>query len=86
MAMAVEAGLATAAAIMEEEVARLRGRWYARDPQRSHVRGGTTASSVVMCGQRLPLRRPRVQALDESGEPAGEVPLGSSASSPGAIC
>jgi putative transposase len=77
MAVAVEAGLATAAAIMAEEVAGLCGPWNARDPERSHVRGGTTAASVVMGGQRLPIRRPRVQALDENREPAGEVPLGS---------
>jgi len=77
MAVAVEAGLATAAAIMAEEVAALCGPWNARDPERSHVRGGTTAASVVMGGQRLPIRRPRVQALDENREPAGEVPLGS---------
>ena len=30
-----------------------------------------------MGGQTLPIPRPRVQALDEHGEPAGEVPLGS---------
>lgn len=75
MAVAVEAGLATAVAIMGEEVAALCGAWNARDPERSHVRGGTTATSVVMGGQRLPIQRPRVHALDETGERAGEVPL-----------
>jgi transposase-like protein len=71
MAVAVEAGLATATAIMAEEAAGLCGAWNARDPQRAHVRGGTTATSVVMGGQRLPIRRPRVRATDGSGE----VPL-----------
>ncbi len=71
MAVAVEAGLATAMAIMAEEAAGLCGGWNARDPERSHVRGGTTQTSVVMGGQRLPIRRPRVRATDGSGE----VPL-----------
>ena len=75
MAVAVEAGLATAMAIMAEEAAGLCGAWNARDPERSHVRGGTTSTSVVMGGQRLPARRPRVHAVDESGERCGEVPL-----------
>lgn len=68
MAVAVEAGLATAAAIMAEEVTGLVGGWNARDPQRTMERGGTTPTSVVMGGQRLPIRRPRVQAVDDSGE------------------
>ncbi|MCB1268926.1 MAG: IS256 family transposase, partial [Microthrixaceae bacterium] len=62
MAVAVEAGLATAMAIMADEAAGLCGDWNARDPERSHVRGGTTETSVVMGGQRLPIRRPRVRA------------------------
>jgi len=71
MAVAVEAGLATAMAIMADEAAGLCGQWNARDPERTHVRGGTTETSVVMGGQRLPIRRPRVRATDGSGE----VPL-----------
>lgn len=59
MAVAVEAGLATAVAIMAQEAAGLCGGWNARDPQRAHVRVGTTETSVVMGGQRLPIRRPR---------------------------
>lgn len=77
MAVAVEAGLATAVAIMNEEADALCGAWNARDPQRSHVRGGTTPTSVVMGGQRLPIRRPRVHAVDEEGDRAGEVGLAS---------
>jgi hypothetical protein len=75
MAVAVEAGLAAAMAIMAEEAAGLCGVWNARDPQRSHVRGGTTETSVVMGGQRMPIRRPRVHGVDEDGERVGEVPL-----------
>ena len=73
MAVAVEAGLATAVAIMAEEATALCGGWNARDPQRTHVRGGTTETSVVMGGLRLAIRRPRVRASDGSGE----VPLAS---------
>src|SRR5215207_7934973 len=74
MAVAVEAGLATALAIMKEEADALCGAWNARHADRDHERGGTTATSVVMGGQRLPIRRPRVHAV-EGGRRGGEVPL-----------
>src|SRR5215207_10098079 len=76
MAVAVEAGLAAALAIMGEEADALCGAWNARHAERGHERGGTTATSVVMGGQRLPIRRPRVHAVEE-GRRAGEVPLAS---------
>ena len=60
--------------LMAVEAAALCGGWNARDPRRSHERGGTTPASVVMGGQLLPIRRPRVHAV-EDGERAGEVPL-----------
>jgi len=82
MAVAVEAGLATAMAIMAEEAAGLCGGWNARDPERSHVRGGTTQTSVVMGGQRLPVRRPRVRAVDGSVR----CPSSRSGCSPKATC
>jgi putative transposase len=59
---------------LNEEADALCGGWNARDPERDHVRGGTTPTSVVMGGQRLPIRRPRVHAV-EDGERAGEVGL-----------
>ncbi len=71
MAVAVEAGLATALAIMQEEADALCGAWNARDAERGHERGGTTATSVVMGGQRLPVRRPRVPA--GGGGAAGQL-------------
>lgn len=77
MAVAVEAGLATALAIMNQEVDALCGGWNARDSERGHVRGGTTPTSVVMGGQRLPIRRPRVHAIDDNGQRSGEVGLAS---------
>jgi len=75
MAVAVEAGLATAAAIMAEEVTGLCGAWNARDPQRTHVRGGSTETSVPMGGQRIAIRRPRVHGVDGDGNRTGEVDL-----------
>ena len=75
MALSVEAGLAAARAIMAEEADALCGTWNARDPERSHVRGGTTPSSVVMGGQRLAIKRPRVHGVDGDGANAGEVAL-----------
>src|SRR4051794_26585838 len=75
MAVAVEAGLATALAIMTDEAARLCGPWNARDAERVCERGGTTATSVVMGGQRLPIRRPRGHEVVDGGRRGGEVPL-----------
>ena len=77
MAVAVEAGMATAAAIMTEEIDSLVGGWNARDPERTHRRGGTTETSVVMGGQRLPIRRPRAHSVDAEGTNCGEVDLAS---------
>ena len=75
LALSVGAGLAAAGAIMAQEADALCGVWNARDPERSRRRGGTVATSVVMGGQRLPIRRPRVHAVDDDGDNAGEVGL-----------
>lgn len=77
LALSVEAGLAAAGAIMAQEVDTLCGAWNARDPERTHRRGGTVESSVVMGGQRLPIRRPRVHAVNDDGDNTGEVALDS---------
>ncbi len=66
MAVAVEAGMATAMAMMRNETETLCGTWNARDPQRTHVRGGTAPTSVVMGGQKLPIRRPRVRNMSST--------------------
>lgn len=68
MAVAVEAGLATAMAMMRSEAEALCGGWNARDPERTHVRGGTAPTSVVMGGQKLPIRRPRVRTAEGDEE------------------
>jgi hypothetical protein len=74
LAVAVEAGLATALAIMADEAAQLCGPWNARDAERACERRGTTTTSVVMGGQRLAIRRPRVHEVAD-GQRGEEVPL-----------
>ncbi len=69
--------LPDALAIMNEQAGALCGAWNAHDLERSHERGGTTTTSVVMGGQRLAIRRPRVHAVDENGDRAGEAGLAS---------
>ncbi|MCP3911839.1 MAG: IS256 family transposase [Actinomycetia bacterium] len=56
---------------MASEAEALCGGWNARDPERTHVRGGTAPTSVVMGGQKLPIRRPRVRSVEGDEE----VPL-----------
>ncbi len=69
LALSVTAGLAVLAEMMEAERTVLCGRRDAKDPGRGHTRGGTTATSVVLGGRRVPIRRPRVAATDGSAEP-----------------
>ena len=71
-ALAVELGLLVASAILEDEVTRLCGTRYQRQPGRSHTRHGHQRGVVVLGGQKLPIERPRVRRADGGGE----VPLG----------
>jgi len=68
--LCVRAGKQVLAAMMEADRAALCGPKGVPDEGRRAVRGGTTGSKVVLGGQRIDIRRPRVQALD-----AGEVRL-----------
>ena len=68
--LCVHAGKQVLAAMMEADRAALCGPKGVPDAARRAVRGGTTGSKVVLGGQRIDIRRPRVRALD-----AGEVPL-----------
>jgi putative transposase len=70
-ALAVELGLLVASAILEDEVARLCGRRYQRQPGRSHTRYGHQRGVVMLAGQKLPIERPRVRGAAGGGE----VPL-----------
>lgn len=70
-ALAVELGLMVASAILEDEVTRLCGRRYQRQPDRSHSRYGRQRGMVMLAGQKLPIERPRVRGAAGGGE----VPL-----------
>ena len=70
-ALAVELGLLVASAILEDEVTRLCGARYQRQPGRSHTRYGHQRGEVMIGGQKLPIERPRVRRAAGGGE----VPL-----------
>jgi transposase-like protein len=68
--LCVDAGRQVLAAMMEMDRQALCGPKGVPDTARSAVRGGTTRSKVVLGGQRIEVKRPRVRALE-----AGEVAL-----------
>jgi putative transposase len=68
LAIAVGAGLQVMTAMMAADVETLCGRRGKHDPDRTATRHGSEAGSVTLGGRRLPMRRPRVRAVDGSGE------------------
>jgi len=68
LALAVGAGLQVMQAVMEEDVVAMAGPKGRHDPERTAVRHGSEAGSVTLGGRRVPVRRPRVRAIDGSGE------------------
>lgn len=68
LALAVGAGLQVMQALMAEDVAALCGPRGRHDPGRAAVRHGTGDGSVTLGGRRVPVQRPRVRAVDGSGE------------------
>ena len=68
LALAVATGLQVMAAMMEESVTALAGPKGRHQPDRTAVRHGTEAGSVTLGGRRVPVRRPRVRAVDGTGE------------------
>jgi putative transposase len=68
LAIAVGAGLQVMAAMMAADVEALCGPCGRHDPDRTAVRHGSEAGSVPLGGRRLPVRRPRVRAVDGAGE------------------
>jgi hypothetical protein len=68
LAMAVSAGLAVMASLMEESVTALCGPKGKHDPGRIAVRHGAEDGSVTLGGRPVGVRRPRVRAADGSGE------------------
>ncbi len=68
LALAVATGLQVMGAMMDESVTALAGPKGRHQPDRAAVRHGTEAGSVALGGRRVPVRRPRVRAIDGSGE------------------
>jgi transposase-like protein len=68
--LAVELGLLVASALLEDEVTRLCGRRYERQPERRHTRYGHQRGVASLAGQKLSIDRPRVRRVDGSGEVA----------------
>ncbi len=68
MAASVAIGLDVLDQMMQTEVAGLAGPKGRHDPDRSHVRHGTEAGSVVLGGRKVPVRRPRVRAAGDDSE------------------
>ncbi|MGV8967861.1 MAG: IS256 family transposase [Cellulomonas sp.] len=68
LALAVGAGLQVMGALMDADVAALAGPRGRHDPGRVAVRHGTEAGSVTLGGRRVGVQRPRVRAVDGSGE------------------
>lgn len=68
LALSVGVGLGVLGTLMEEEVAEVVGPKGARDPDRSAVRHGHEAGEVTLGGRRVAVQRPRVRAVDGSGE------------------
>lgn len=68
LALAATTGMAVLSELMETERTELCGPIHDKNPDREAVRGGTTETSVVLGGRKVPIRRPRVQATDGSGE------------------
>src|SRR3954466_1331699 len=68
LALAVGTGLPVMQVLMEADVTGLAGPKGGHDPGRSAVRHGSERGSVTLGGRRVPVRRPRVRAVDGSGE------------------
>jgi putative transposase len=68
LALAVGTGLQVMAAIMEQDVTAACGLKGRHDPERTAVRHGHGAGSVTLGGRRVPVTRPRMRAVDGSGE------------------
>jgi len=68
LAMAVGTGLQVMAAMMNADVEASCGPKGKHDPGRAAVRHGTEAGSVTLGGRRVAVNRPRMRAVDGTGE------------------
>ncbi len=65
----VRAGMTVLGAMLEEDRAKLCGRRYEHNPERTATRAGFTTGELAMGGRRVSIERPRVRANN------GEIPL-----------
>jgi putative transposase len=68
LALAVGAGLQVMQSLMEEDVTASCGPRGRHDSERAATRHGSGRGSVTLGGRRVPVTRPRVRAIDGSGE------------------
>jgi putative transposase len=66
--LAIELGLLVASGLLEDEVTRLCGRRYERQPERVHTRYGHQQGVATLAGQKVAITRPRVRQTDGGGE------------------
>lgn len=69
--LALELGLLVASSLLEDEVNRLCGPRYQRQPDRAHTRYGHQRGVATLAGQKVAIERPRVRQTGGRGE----VPL-----------
>src|SRR6266705_5737776 len=68
LALAIGTGMQVMAAMFGEDAERLCGPEGRHNPGRAGYRHGTEAGSVTLGGRRIAVTRPRVRAVDRSGE------------------
>ena len=66
--LALELGLLVASSLLEDEVTRLCGPRYQRQPGRSHTRYGHQRGVATLAGQKIAIERPRARHTDGRGE------------------
>ena len=69
--LALRLGMLVVSSLLEDEVTRLCGRRYERQPHRTHTRYGHQRGTATLAGQKIAIARPRVRRTDGGGE----VPL-----------
>jgi hypothetical protein len=69
--LALKLGMLDASNILGDQVTRLCGRRYERQPLRSHTRYDYQRGTATLPGQKIAIARPRVRRTDGGGE----VPL-----------
>ena len=68
--LVVDVGMNAVTCLLEDEVMQHAGERYGRQPERQATRWGRDSGYVILCGQKVPLERPRVRSKDGQ-----EIPL-----------